>query len=138
MTLKKRKTAFKSGRVSLRYFEYVNHFFGSISSQEHRKSTNNVPDVVYSVLMLRVRQMGFWQVTAVPRVIRAQSMFDCSRVSAHRLERRFGQTGISIDARDRRDVRKQRKYKTVNLQSRIDVSIPAIKIMRVTCKHLLI
>ena len=49
-------------------------------------------------------------------------MFGCSRVIAHSLVRQFEQTGISIDAQDRRDVRKQCQDKTVNLQSRIDVS----------------
>ena len=48
-------------------------------------------------------------------------MFDCSQVIAHSFVRRFEQTGISIDAQDRRDVRKQRQGKTVYLHSRIDV-----------------
>ena len=47
--------------------------------------------------------------------------FDCSGVIGHGLVRRFEQTGISIDAQDRRDVRKQCQDKTVNLHSRIDV-----------------
>ena len=49
-------------------------------------------------------------------------MFGYSRVIAHNLVRQFEQTGISIDAQDRRNVRKQPQDKTVNLQSRIDVS----------------
>ena len=49
-------------------------------------------------------------------------MFGCSGVMAHSLMRRFEQTGISIDVRNRRDVRKQRQNKTVDLHSRIDVS----------------
>ena len=58
-------------------------------------------------------QEGFWQETAVPRVLSAANIFGCSRVIAHSLVRRFEQTGISIDAqdRDRFDVRKQRKDK---------------------------
>ena len=40
-------------------------------------------------------------------------MFGCLRVIAHSLVRRFEQTGISIDAQDRREVRKQRQDKTI-------------------------
>ena len=49
-------------------------------------------------------------------------MFGCSGVIAHSLVRRFEQKGISIDAQDRRDVRKPRQDKTVNLLSRINLS----------------
>ena len=49
-------------------------------------------------------------------------MFGCSRVIGHSLLRRFRETGISFDAQDRRDVRKQLQEETVNLHSRIDVS----------------
>ena len=42
-------------------------------------------------------------------------MFGCFKVIAHSLVRGFEQTGISIDALDRCDVRKQRKDKTINL-----------------------
>ena len=42
-------------------------------------------------------------------------MFGCSRVIAHSRMGRFEQTGISIDAQGRRDVRKQRQIKTVNI-----------------------
>ena len=51
-------------------------------------------------------------------------MLGCSRVIAHSLVRWFGLTGISIDAYDRRDARKQYQDKTVscNLHARIDVS----------------
>ena len=48
-------------------------------------------------------------------------MFGCPDVIAHSLARQFEQTGISIDAQDRRDVRKQRQDKAVNIHSRIDV-----------------
>ena len=41
-------------------------------------------------------------------MIRAAKMFGCSRAVAHSLVRRVEHTGISIDAQDRRDVRKQR------------------------------
>ena len=47
-------------------------------------------------------------------------MFGRSGVIAHSLVKQFEQTGISIDAQDRHNVRKQRQDKTVNLHSRID------------------
>ena len=46
----------------------------------------------------------------------------CSRVIAHSLVRQFKQTGISVDAHDRRNVRQQRQDKAINLHTRIDVS----------------
>ena len=49
-------------------------------------------------------------------------MFGCSHFIAHRHMRRFQQAGKSTDAKDRRDVKKQRQDRTVNLHSRIDVS----------------
>ena len=49
-------------------------------------------------------------------------MFGCSRAIAHSLVRRLEQTEFYIDAQDRRDIRKQRQDKTVNLHSRIDAS----------------
>ena len=49
-------------------------------------------------------------------------MFGHSGVVAHSLVRRFEQTGMSIDAQNRRGERKQRQDKTVNLHTRIDVS----------------
>ena len=49
-------------------------------------------------------------------------MFGCPGVIAYSLVRWFEQTGKSKDAHDRCDVRKQRKDKTVNLHSCIDVS----------------
>ena len=49
-------------------------------------------------------------------------MFGCSHIIAPGLVRRFEQTGISIDAQDRRDIRKQRQDKTDNLHPRIGVS----------------
>ena len=58
----------------------------------------------------------------MPRVVRAAKMFGCSRVIAHSHVRRFQQAGISTDAQDPRDVRKQHQDKTVNLHSHIDVS----------------
>ena len=54
--------------------------------------------------------------------LHAGKMFGCSGGIAHSLVRRFEQTGMSIDAQDRRDVRKQLQDKTVNLHSHIDVS----------------
>ena len=48
-------------------------------------------------------------------------MFGCSRIIAHSLVRPFEQTGISINAQDRWDVREQRQDKTVNLHSFVDV-----------------
>ena len=48
-------------------------------------------------------------------------MFCCSGVIAYSLMRRFEQTGISIDAQDQLDARKQPEDKIVNLHSRIDV-----------------
>ena len=49
-------------------------------------------------------------------------MFGCSSIIVYSPVRRFQQEGISTDAQDRRDVRKQCQDKTVNLHSRIDVS----------------
>ena len=46
---------FKSGTLSLRYFEYVNTLFGSLSSQNIKNQQINY--VKYSVLMLRVCQL---------------------------------------------------------------------------------
>ena len=46
-------------------------------------------------------------------------VFGCSGVIAPCLVRGFEQKGISIDAQDRREVRKQRQDKTVNLHSRL-------------------
>ena len=80
----------------------------------------------YTVLMLHVRQnerkKAFGMVAAISGVIGMAKMFGCSCVIVHSLVRRFEQTGISIDAQDRRDVRNQRQGKTVNLHTRIDVS----------------
>ena len=45
---------FKSGRLSLWYFEYVNTLFGSLSSQNIENQ--QITSVKYTVLMLRVRQ----------------------------------------------------------------------------------
>ena len=42
-------------------------------------------------------------------------MFGFVDVIAHSLVRQFEQTGISIDAQDRRDVRKQRQDKTIDV-----------------------
>ena len=65
---------------------------------------------------------------AIPRVIRVAKTFGCSRVIAHSLVRRFEQTGLSIDAQDLGDVRKQRQDKTVNLHSCIDVSDSSLQL----------
>ena len=65
------------------------------------------------MLKLRVRQdwreKAFWQVAFVPTVIRAAKIFGCSCVIAHSLMRRFKQTGVSVDAQDRPEIRKQRQ-----------------------------
>ena len=45
---------FKSGRLSLRYFEYVNTLFGSLSSQNIENQ--QITSIKYTLLMLRVRQ----------------------------------------------------------------------------------
>ena len=45
---------FKSGRLSLRYFEYVNTLFGSLSSQNI--DNQQIRSAKYTVLMLRVCQ----------------------------------------------------------------------------------
>ena len=45
---------FKSGRLSLLYFEYVNTIFGSLSSQNI--DYQQIKSAKYTVLMLRVRQ----------------------------------------------------------------------------------
>ena len=103
--------SFKSGRISLRYFEYVNKLFRSFSSQKIENQ-----QIMSAILE------GFWQGAAEPRVIRPAKMFGCSRIIAHSLMRLLEQIGISIDAQDKRDVRKQCQDETVNLHSRINVS----------------
>ena len=45
---------FKSGRLSLRYFEYLITLFGSLSSQNIENQ--QITSAKYTVLMLRVRQ----------------------------------------------------------------------------------
>ena len=45
---------FKSGRLSLRYFEYVNTLFRSLSSQSIENQ--QITSAKYTVLMIRVRQ----------------------------------------------------------------------------------
>ena len=45
---------FKSGRLSLRYFDYVNSLFGSLSSK-HIKN-QQITSMKYTVLMLCARQ----------------------------------------------------------------------------------
>ena len=52
-------------------------------------------------------------------------MFGFYRVIADSLVRQFEQTGISINAQDRRYVRKQRQDKTVYLHPRIYVAVLA-------------
>ena len=48
---------FKSGRLSLQYFEYAKHAIQQSFKSEHRKSTNNVREVYCSkLLMLHVSQ----------------------------------------------------------------------------------
>ena len=71
--------------------------------------------------MLRVGQ-NERKVATMQRVIRAAKLFGCSRVNAHSHVRRFQKAGISTDAQDRLDVKKQRQDTTVNLHSCIDVS----------------
>ena len=84
----------------------VNILFGSLSSQnlENQKITS----AKYTVLMIRVRQYERKK-AVVPRVIRAKKVFECFHVIAHSLGERFEQTGISIDAQGRGDLRKQRR-----------------------------
>ena len=94
------KCIFKSGRLSLQYFEYVNTLFGSLSSQNIENQ--QITSVKYTVLMLCVHQNGgFWQVASVPRVIRVAKMFGCSHVSVHSLVNWLQQAGISTNAQDR-------------------------------------
>ena len=79
----------------------------------------------YTVVMLRVRQNERRRIFAGRRRSKSNTRRKDVRllfVNAHSLVRRFELTGISNDARGRRDVRKQRQDKTVNLYSRIDVS----------------
>ena len=84
---------YKSGRLSLRlrYFEYVNTLLGSLLSRNIENQ--QITSAKYTVLMLRVRQNE-------PRVILTAKIVGCSHVIASSLVRRFGQTGISIDAQD--------------------------------------
>ena len=55
-------------------------------------------------------------------IIHVAKLLSCSSVIVHSLVRRFEQTGISIDALSRGDVRKRRRDNTVNLLLRISVS----------------
>ena len=90
---------FTSGRLSLRYFEYVNKLFGSLSS--HNFENQQITAAKYTVLMLRVHQNEHKKALAGrcrTKSITWAKIFGCSRVIAHRLMRRFEQTGISIDA----------------------------------------
>ena len=122
ITLKKRQTVFLSlAHYHYGYFEYVNTLFRSFFKSQHRTSTNNVRELYNPALMLHVLQTV--RTKAFGRSTPYQvKMFGCSRVIAHSLLRRFKETGISFDAQDRRDVRKQLQEETVNLRSRIDVS----------------
>ena len=115
--------SFKSGKLSLLYFEYVKTLVESLSSLIIKNQ--QIAPAKYTVLMLRLCQNGRKKAfgrSAIPRVIPAAKMFGCSRVIAHSLVRRFEQTGISIEAQDRRDQRKQCQDKTLNLHSPFDVS----------------
>ena len=47
---------FKSGRLSLRYFEYIKTLFGTLTSQNIENQ--QITPVKYIVLMLHVRQNG--------------------------------------------------------------------------------
>ena len=47
---------FKSGRLSLRYFEYGKTLFGSLSSQ--KMENQQIKSAKYTVLILHVRQNG--------------------------------------------------------------------------------
>ena len=80
----------------------------------------------YTVLMIRVRQYKRKK-AVVPRVICAKKMFGCS-VIAHNPGGRFEQTGISIDAQDRGDVRKQDKTQDSQAQS-IDTDVGSVSRM---------
>ena len=64
-------------------------------------------------------------------------MFGCSRVISHSHLRQLQQAGISTDAQDRRDVRKQHRDKTVNLHSHIDVSGSSqqLKMLQISTFH---
>ena len=79
----------------------------------------------YTVLMLPECQNEHKKAASrslpIPRVIGAR-MFGCSRVNGNSLMRWFEQTGISINAQDQCNVRKQRQDKTINLHSHIDLS----------------
>ena len=55
-------------------------------------------------------------------------MFGCLRVIAHSLVRRFEQTGISIDAQDRREVRKQRQDKTIEPVHEISINLTFLQV----------
>ena len=96
--------------------------FGSHSSQSI--GNQQIRSAKYIVLMLCVRRIG----------VRRRFAGHCrnksytsdkdgfSFVIAHSLVRRFKQTGISVDAHDKRDVIQQRQYKAINLHSHMDVS----------------
>ena len=53
---KKSNCIFKSGRLSLRYFEYVNTLPGSLSSQNIENQ--QITSAKYTVQIIRVRQNG--------------------------------------------------------------------------------
>ena len=95
---------FKSGRLSLRYFEYVNTLFESLSSQKIKNQ--QIMSAKYTVLMLCVHQNEREKAFGRSPLYQGAKMFGCSHVIAHSLVRRFGQTGISIDALDQGDVKK--------------------------------
>ena len=81
---------------------------------------------MYTELMLRLRQneryRAFGMVVAGTSVIHTAKQFGSSNVNVLSLVRRFEQTGISIDALSRGDVRKRRQVKTVYLLLHINVS----------------
>ena len=125
---------FKSGRLSLRYFEYVNALFVSLSSQNIENQ--QITSAKYTVVMLCVRQNQRKKAFGRPPPYQELKAWH-SRLIAHSHVRWFEQTGISMDAQDRRDLRKHRQDKTVNLHSPIDIigSSPQLQMLHTSMYH---
>ena len=95
---------FRSGRLSLPYFEYVDTLFWSLLRQNTKNQ--QIKSAKYTVLMLCVHQnerKKAFDRSLLYQQLCAAMMFGCSPVIAHSLVRRFEQTGISINAQDQSD-----------------------------------
>ena len=91
---------FKSGRLSLQYFEYVNTLFGSLSSQNIENQ--QIMSAKHTVLMLRVhqneRKKAFGRLPSYQEQYARQICLVALALLL--IAKRFEQTGISIDVQD--------------------------------------